>query len=188
MIFLSLHVLKCAELIVSMQALAHSLDEHKRLVAAKQNQELLLANHFKSINLGEPTGQIKTTLTVYKSRRQRLSDLEGNEEEALGGQMELNEVNDILEEDVDSSDLAQLLPPDEETRVEETKKTSILLNETFPQDPPAEAMSMSWVLPLPLMDEHLGGRALSVVPPCCPCTLILNTQFQISTLLKERCS
>ena len=39
------------------QALAHSLDEHKRLVAAKQNQELLLANHFKSINLGEPTGQ-----------------------------------------------------------------------------------------------------------------------------------
>jgi len=37
------------------QALAHSLDEHKRLVAAKQNQELLLANHFKSINLGEPT-------------------------------------------------------------------------------------------------------------------------------------
>ena len=41
----------------SMKALAHSLDEHKRLVAAKQNQELLLANHFKSINLGEPTGQ-----------------------------------------------------------------------------------------------------------------------------------
>ena len=40
-----------------MKALAHSLDEHKRLVAAKQNQELLLANHFKSINLGEPTGQ-----------------------------------------------------------------------------------------------------------------------------------
>merc|ERR1719397_314469 len=37
------------------EALAHSLDEHKRLVAAKQNQELLLANHFKSINLGEPT-------------------------------------------------------------------------------------------------------------------------------------
>ena len=41
----------------SIKALAHSLDEHKRLVAAKQNQELLLANHFKSINLGEPTGQ-----------------------------------------------------------------------------------------------------------------------------------
>merc|ERR1719319_2029675 len=36
------------------QALAHSLDEHKRLVAAKQEQEMLLATHFKSINLGEP--------------------------------------------------------------------------------------------------------------------------------------
>ena len=131
---------------------------------------------------------------MYKRRRQRLSDLEGNEEEALGAQMELNEVNDILDEDVDNSDLAQLLPPDEETRVEETKRTSILLNETVPQDPPAEAMSMSWILPLPQMDEHLGGRCLlphhvvhvhqdillpqmdehlggrtlSVVPPCCP--------------------
>ena len=49
----------------SIKALAHSLDEHKRLVAAKQNQELLLANHFKSINLGEPTGQIKIMLTVF---------------------------------------------------------------------------------------------------------------------------
>ena len=97
---------------------------------------------------------------MYKRRRQRLSDLEGNEEEALGAQMELNEVNDILDEDVDNSDLAQLLPPDEETRVEETKRTSILLNETVPQDPPAEAMSMSWILPLPQMDEHLGGRCL----------------------------
>ena len=38
------------------QALAHSLDEHKRLVAAKQEQEMLLATHFKSINLGEPKG------------------------------------------------------------------------------------------------------------------------------------
>ena len=149
-------------------------------MAAKQNQELLLANHFKSINLGEPTGQIKTMLTcfprraltiyesMYERRRQRLSDPEGNEDEALGAQMELNEVNDILDEDVDNSDLAQLLPPDEETRVEETKRTSILLNETVPQDPPAEAMSMSWILPLPQMDEHLGGRMLSVVPPCCP--------------------
>ena len=125
---------------------------------------------------------------MYKSRRQRLSDLEGNEEEALGAQMELNEVNDLLEEDVDSSDLAQLLPPDEETEVEETKKTSILLNETVPQDPPAEAISMSWILPLPQKDEHLGGRTLSVVPPCCPCTLILNTQFQIYSLLREGCS
>ena len=49
---------------ISMQALAHSLDEHKRLVAAKQNQELLLANHFKSINLGEPTGQTEIMLTA----------------------------------------------------------------------------------------------------------------------------
>ena len=47
-----------------MQALAHSLDEHKRLVAAKQNQELLLANHFMSINLGEPTGQTEIMLTA----------------------------------------------------------------------------------------------------------------------------
>ena len=74
--------------------------------------------------------------------------------------MELNEVNDILDEDVDNSDLAQLLPPDEETRVEETKRTSILLNETVPKDPQTEAMSMSWILPLPQMDEHLGGRCL----------------------------
>ena len=48
---------------VPTKALAHSLDEHKRLVAAKQNQELLLANHFKSINLGEPTGQNNDVLT-----------------------------------------------------------------------------------------------------------------------------
>ena len=102
--------------------------------------------------------------------------------------MELNEVNDLLEEDVDSSDLAQLLPPDEETEVEETKRTSILLNENVPQDPPAEAISMSWILPLPQKDEHLGGRTLSVVLPCCPCTLILNTQFQIYSLLREGCS
>ena len=93
--------------------------------------------------------------------------------------MELNEVNDILEEDIDSSDLAQLLPPDEETGVEETKKTSILLNETVPKDPQTEAMSMSWILPLPQMDEYLGGPTLSVVLPCCPSTLILNAQFQI---------
>ena len=61
----NLKVSACTEFIffVVAQALAHSLDEHKRLVAAKQNQELLLANHFKSINLGEPTGQIKTMLT-----------------------------------------------------------------------------------------------------------------------------
>jgi len=35
------------------QALAHSLDEHQRLVVARKNQELLLAEHFRNINLGE---------------------------------------------------------------------------------------------------------------------------------------
>ena len=103
---------------------------------------------------------------MYKSRQQRLSDLEGNEEEEVAAHMELNEVNDILEEDVvDNSDLAQLLPPDEETQAEQTKKTSILLNDPVPQYPQAEATSMSWVLPLPHKDEQLGGRTLSVVPP-----------------------
>ena len=29
-------------------------------------------------------------------------------------------------------------------------------------------------IPLHQMDEHLGGRMLSVVLPSCPCTLILN--------------
>ena len=169
-----------------MQALAHSLDEHKRLVAAKQNQELLLANHFKSINLGEPTGQTEIMMAslqrelMYKSRRQKLSDLEGNEEEeGAAAQVEcseLNEVNDILEEDVDNSDLAQLLPAEEETRIEQTKKTSILLNDPVLQDPPSEAKSMSWILPLPHMDEHLGGHCL-LSRQCCPCTLILKLGF-----------
>ena len=60
----SLCIHKCRTDLISMQALAHSLDEHKRLVAAKQNQELLLANHFKSINLGETTGQTEIRLTA----------------------------------------------------------------------------------------------------------------------------
>ena len=103
---------------------------------------------------------------MYKSRRQKLSDLE---EEAAAGQVEcseLHEVNDILEEDVDNSDLAQLLPPDEETRIERTKKTPILLNDPVSQDPPSEAKSMSWILPLPHMDEHLGGHCL-LSRQCC---------------------
>ena len=109
---------------------------------------------------------------MYERRQQRLSGLEGNEEEEeeVAAQMELNEVNDILEEElVDNSDLAQLLPPDEETQVEQTTKTPILLNDPVPQDRPVEAMSMSWILPLPHMDEHIGGgRCLLSHPPCCP--------------------
>ena len=98
----------------------------------------------------------------------------------------LNE--DLLEEDVDNSDLAQLLPPDdEETQVEERKGKPILLNETVPQDPPAaETMPMSWILPLPKMDEHIGGRTLSLVPLCCPMYNVHRfSQFQISSLLRE---
>ena len=40
-----------------LQVLAHSLDEHKRLVAAKQNQELLLAEHFSKVNITDPSGE-----------------------------------------------------------------------------------------------------------------------------------
>ena len=40
------------------EVLAHSLDEHKRLVAAKQNQEILLAEHFSKVNITDPSGLI----------------------------------------------------------------------------------------------------------------------------------
>ena len=39
------------------QALAHSLDEHKRLAVAKQNQELLLAEHFAEVNIKFSSGE-----------------------------------------------------------------------------------------------------------------------------------
>eukprot|EP00090_Calanus_glacialis_P025543 TRINITY_DN3994_c0_g1_i2.p1 TRINITY_DN3994_c0_g1~~TRINITY_DN3994_c0_g1_i2.p1 ORF type:complete len:337 (+),score=97.02 TRINITY_DN3994_c0_g1_i2:42-1013(+) len=38
------------------EVLAHSLDEHKRLTAAKQNQEHLLAEHFSKVNIADPSG------------------------------------------------------------------------------------------------------------------------------------
>ena len=39
------------------QALAHSLDEHKRLAVAKQNQWLLLADHLAKVNISDSSGE-----------------------------------------------------------------------------------------------------------------------------------
>ena len=48
------------------EALAHSLDEHKRLAVAKQNQEILLAEHFAKVNITDPAGKaLKKPVLVY---------------------------------------------------------------------------------------------------------------------------
>ena len=104
---------------------------------------------------------------MYKSRREKLSDIEGMKEEATAAakveESELDEVGDILEEEVDGSDLARLLPADEESQVEEARKTPVLLKNDPPvsQDPP----TMSWILPLPQLDGNLGGRC-PLSQPC----------------------
>ena len=38
------------------QALAHSLDEHKRLAVAKQDQWLLLVDHLEKVNITDSSG------------------------------------------------------------------------------------------------------------------------------------
>ena len=106
-------------------------------------------------------------MCTYKSRREKLSDIERMKEEATAAakveESELDEVGDILEEEVDGSDLARLLPPDEESQVEEARKTPVLLKNDPPvsQDPP----TMSWILPLPPLDGNLGGRC-PLSQPC----------------------
>jgi len=38
------------------EVIAHSLDEHKRLAVAKQNQEVLLSEHLAKVNIADPSG------------------------------------------------------------------------------------------------------------------------------------
>ena len=127
-----------------------------------------------------------------KSRREKLSDIEGMKEEATAAakveESELDEVGDILEEEVDGSDLARLLPPDKESQVEEARKTPVLLKNDPPvsQDPP----TMSWILPLPPLDGNLGGRC-PLSQPCCPWTFnltnyILERAIYVARGLREK--
>ena len=51
--FVKTSQIKC----LPIQALAHSLDEHKRLAVAKQNQELLLSEHFAEVNIKFSSGE-----------------------------------------------------------------------------------------------------------------------------------
>ena len=84
---------------------------------------------------------------------------------------------DALEEDVvDNSDLAQLIPPDEqeEESAERRKRTSHTLNDLVKQDPPTESMSMSWILPpQPQTEQHRGGQCCPLSQLCCPPRVIL---------------
>lgn len=61
------------------EVLAHSLDEHKRLIAAKQNQEVLMAEHFSKVNLGDTSGlgssEIASPVTFTSSEEIDPADL-----------------------------------------------------------------------------------------------------------------
>ena len=78
---------------------------------------------------------------------------------------------------VDNSDLAQLIPPDEqeeEKSAERRKRTSHALNDLVKQDPPTESMSMSWILPpQPQTEQDRGGQCCPLSQLCCPSRVIL---------------
>jgi len=61
------------------EVLAHSLDEHKRLAAAKQNQEILLGEHFAKLNITDPsvlgTSDIASPVTYTSSEEVDPADL-----------------------------------------------------------------------------------------------------------------
>ena len=67
-----------------LQVLAHSLDEHKRLVAAKQNQELLLAEHFSKVNITDPSGE--------EVEKDKVSEIFENKEEIQAFEKTQNEL------------------------------------------------------------------------------------------------
>ena len=73
---------------------------------------------------------------------------------------------------VDNSDLAQLIPPDEqeeEKSAERRKRMSNTLNDLGKQDPQTESMSMSWILPpQPQTEQHRGGQCCPMSKLCCP--------------------
>ena len=104
-----------------MQVLAHSLDEHKRLTAAKQNQEHLLAEHFSKVNIADPSGEAfesdsfqvpfedQDAITIEdepvleseinKNNRESLKELEGNDEN-----IQQNDIEHFRKHDVETID------------------------------------------------------------------------------------
>ena len=92
--------------------LAHSLDEHKRLAVAKQNQEMLLAEHFAKVNLADPSGE------KFESDNFKASSSYGEKKErkSVGDALlacQLNpekiETNKDLEENIE---IVQLMDPE----------------------------------------------------------------------------
>ena len=101
--------------------MAHSLDEHKRLTAAKQNQEHLLAEHFSKVNIADPSGEAfesdsfqvpfedQDAITIEdepvleseinKNNRESLKELEGNDEN-----IQQNDVEHFPKHDVETID------------------------------------------------------------------------------------
>ena len=114
-----------------MQALANSLDEHKRLSAAKQAQELLLADHFKHLAIGEPRGGCSSTGTCT----------EPSSEEEKGEEEEEEECDH--EEEV-HSDLTQLLPPSLTPERRTSSPLSVSL--TPPSSHSPEGGATGWLL------------------------------------------
>ena len=98
-----------------MQVLAHSLDEHKRLTTAKQNQEHLLAEHFSKVNIADPSGEVFESDSfqvpfeiedepvleseINKNDRGSLKELEGNDEK-----LQQNDIETFPKHDVETID------------------------------------------------------------------------------------